>query len=126
MYDDAMFGFRDSDRSAVSWLSGSGAFGGFLAFIGASCCVVPILLVHLGVASGLVAKLGYVARWQEWFAWGGAGLLALSLTLALSRGTPGRVFWIWWGVGVAFLTASIILPNYEMRLQFWLLNWLSG
>jgi hypothetical protein len=39
------------------WLSGGGALSGFFAFLGASCCVVPILLVHFGVATGIVAQL---------------------------------------------------------------------
>ena len=118
-----------SNKSSIfpsSVVSGGGAVSGFLAFIGASCCVVPIILVHLGVASGLVAKLGFFARWQDWFAWGAMGLLAVSLTLALWRGSPGRAFWIWWSVGAVFLAASLILPNYETRLQSWLLDWLRG
>ena len=119
---------RSSKNSFIpsSFVSGSGAVSGFLAFIGASCCVVPILLVQLGVASGLVAKLGFFSRWQDWFAWGATGILAFSLTLALWRGSPGRAFWIWWGVGAVFLAVSLILPNYEMRLQSWLLDWLRG
>ena len=119
---------RSSKTSFIpsSIVSGGGAVSGFLAFIGASCCVVPILLVHLGGASGLVAKLGFFASWQDWFAWGAISLLALSLTLALRRDSPGRAFWIWWSVGTVFLAVSLILPNYEMRLQSWLLDWLRG
>lgn len=119
---------RSTQKNLIpsSFVSGSGAVSGFLAFVGASCCVVPILLVQLGVASGLVAKLGFFARWQDWFAWGATGMLAFSLTLALWRGSPGRIFWIWWIVGAVFLAASLILPNYEMRLQSWLLAWLRA
>ena len=36
---------------ANGWLAGGGVLGGFFAFLGASCCVLPILLVNLGVSS---------------------------------------------------------------------------
>ncbi|GLK53940.1 MULTISPECIES: hypothetical protein [Alphaproteobacteria] len=104
-------------------LSGGGALGGFFAFLGASCCIIPILLVQAGVATGLVARLAWFARWQTEIFWSAAGLLALAPVFALWRGRPGGRFWIWWGVGAALLTAAAILPHYELRLQSWLLDW---
>ena len=114
---------RDHQNWLSHLLSGSGAAGGLAAFIGASCCVVPILLVHFGVAAGLVARLGWFVRWQPYFFWAAAGVLALAASLALWRGSPSRTFWIWWGAGAVFLTAAFILPHYELRLQSWLLDW---
>tara|TARA_R110002072_G_scaffold89384_1_gene200420 strand:+ start:2251 stop:2616 length:366 start_codon:yes stop_codon:yes gene_type:complete len=104
-------------------LSGGGALGGFAAFLGASCCVIPILLVHFGVATSLVARLGWFAQWQPYFVWFTAGLLSLAATIAIWRGRSSRAFWLWWGAGAAFLIAALVLPNYEFRLQNWLLDW---
>ena len=117
---------RDHQNWLSHFLSGSGALGGFAAFIGASCCVIPILLVHFGVATSLVAKLGWFARWQPYFFWSAGGILALAATLALWRGRSSRAFWIWWGAGAVFLIAAVILPNYEFRLQSWLLDWIRS
>lgn len=103
-----------------AWLSGSGALGGVAAFIGASCCVLPIMLVQLGIATGLVAKLAWFARWQPYFFWAAAAILALSAALALWRGRPSRAFWIWWGVGAVFLAAAFVLPNYELQILQWI------
>ena len=104
-------------------LSSGGALGGFFAFLGASCCVIPILLVQAGVATGLVARLAWFARWQSEFFWSAAGLLAVAVIWAVWRGRPGRSFWVWWVIGAAFLAAALILPRYEIQLQTWLLDW---
>ena len=104
-------------------LSSGGALGGFAAFVGASCCVIPILLVHFGLASGLVAKLGWFARWQPYFFRMNAGLLAVAASYAIWRGQASRSFWIWWVIGTTFLIAAFILPQYEFRLQSWVLDW---
>lgn len=118
-----MNNFPDFAKALTPTLNGSGILAGFAAFIGASCCVVPILLVHMGVASALVARLSWFARWQETFFWGAAILLALSLGMALMRGRPARAFWIWWGLGACFLAIAQILPHYEAELQHALLQW---
>ncbi|WP_421787693.1 hypothetical protein [Hyphobacterium sp.] len=114
-----------SQKSRLSFplLSGGSAIGGFFAFIGASCCVVPILLVHLGVASGLVAKLGWFARWQPIFLVTAVVLLAISLVLALSQGRRSRLFWTLWSVAAVFVLASMLLPLFEFELQRFLLDW---
>lgn len=101
-----------------TWLSGSGVLGGIAAFIGASCCVLPILLVQLGIATGLVANLAWFARWQPYLFWAAAAILALSAVLALWRGRPSLSFWIWWGIGATFLAAAFVLPQYELQILY--------
>ena len=115
------------EQPAQTWLSralsSGGLLGGFAAFLGASCCVIPILLVHFGVATGLVAKLGWFAQWQPQLFWTSSGLLAAAASYAIWRGQSSKTFWIWWSVGAFFLVAAYILPQYEFRLQNWLLDW---
>lgn len=110
------------NTSSPSLVSGTGAFAGFLAFVGASCCVLPILLVQLGVASGLVARLGWFTRWQTEISIIAGLLLAVALAWALWKGRPSRGFWIWWALGAVFLLVAFILPHYEPQLQRWLLD----
>lgn len=105
------------------WLSGGGALSGFFAFLGASCCVVPILLVHFGVATGIVAQLAWFGRWQTPILWVAAGLLVIALTAALWSGRARPVFWISWGIGALFILIALVLPQYEPGLQSWLLDW---
>jgi len=53
-----------------------GTLTGIFAFIGASCCILPIILVNLGVSSALVSNLGFFARFRTWF-------MALTICLIL-------------------------------------------
>jgi mercuric ion transport protein len=103
-----------------TWLSGSGALGGVAAFIGASCCVLPLVLVQLGIATSLVPHLAWFARWQPYLFWAAAAILALSATLALWRGQPSLSFWIRWAIGAIFLAAAFVLPNYELQILHWI------
>ena len=104
-----------------SWLAGGGLLGGAFAFLGASCCVLPILLVNLGVSSALVANLGFFARYKNAFMLFAALLLASAIVFAL-RGDrrPKAGFWISITVAVLLLAGAWILPSYEGELLQWL------
>ncbi len=115
-----------SPARTVPLLQGGGILGSFLALIGASCCVVPILLVHLGVATGLVAKLAWLTRFQPILFGVSVLILIVSAVLAIRRGKARWVFWAWWGVGAFFLTLTILLPFFEFELQRTLLAWMRG
>ncbi|WP_420433702.1 hypothetical protein [Hyphobacterium sp.] len=108
---------------AASLASGGSAIGGLFAFVGASCCVIPILLIHMGVASGLVARLGWFARWQPVFLAVSVALLATALFLGLRTNSRSRLFWITWTAGAVFTALALILPFFEADLQRALLDW---
>ena len=93
-----------------SWLAGGGLLGGAFAFLGASCCVLPILLVNLGVA-----------RYKYAFMLFAALLLAGAIVFALRGGRrPKAGFWISITVAVLLLAGAWILPSYEGELLQWL------
>jgi len=115
-----------SSAKAIPLLHGGGVFGSFLALIGASCCVVPILLVHLGVATGLVAKLAWLTRIQPVLFGISAIILIASAVLAVRRGSARWVYWAWWSVGALFLIMTMLLPLYELQMQRALLDWMRG
>lgn len=107
---------------ANRFVAASGFLGGIFSLIGASCCVLPILLVQMGLASGVVARLGWFARWQGVFFWAAAFLLAFSAYIAWRRHNRSRLFWGFWLAGAVFLGLSAILPLFEWRLQALLLD----
>tara|TARA_R110002072_G_scaffold12016_3_gene52927 strand:- start:1806 stop:2132 length:327 start_codon:yes stop_codon:yes gene_type:complete len=107
-------------------LQSGGLLGSFLALIGASCCVVPVILVHLGVATGLVAKLNWLARIQPFLLGVSALILIVAAILAVRGGRASWTFWIWWGLGAAFLALAVALPQFEFQLQRLALDWTRG
>jgi mercuric ion transport protein len=109
-------------KPAGTALAGSGIVSAIFALVGASCCVTPILLVHLGVASTLVARLGWFARYQGIFFWAAAVFLAGSALLAARRRNRSLTFWGWWSVGGVFLMLAALSPYFELRLQSFLLD----
>jgi mercuric ion transport protein len=106
---------------ANGWLAGGGLLSGAFAFLGASCCVLPIMLVNLGVSSALVANLGFFARYKTNFMVAAALLLAGAIVFAL-RGVrrPKFRFWISVAVAVSLLAGASLLPSYEGELLRWL------
>jgi mercuric ion transport protein len=115
-----------SSAKAIPLLHGGGVLGSFLALIGASCCIVPILLVNLGVATSLVAKLAWLTRIQPVLFGISAIILIASAVLAVRRGGARWVFWVWWSVGALFLIMTVLLPLYEFQMQRTLLDWMRG
>jgi len=106
---------------ANNWLAGGGLLGGVFAFLGASCCVLPILLVNLGVSSALVANLGFFARYKTHFMIVATLLLAGAIMFAFRGGRRPRArFWISVVVAVLLLAGAWILPSYEGDLLRWL------
>lgn len=108
-------------RNASGILAGGGILTGLSALIGASCCVLPILLVQIGVSTVMVAHLA-------WFAQAKPYLLVLTALLVLA----GFIAAFWGGrrprphvvallVGAAVVTmGAIAMPHYERALLDWL------
>ncbi len=113
----------ETPRGASGLLAGGGMLTGLGAFIGASCCVLPVLLVQAGVSAALVAHLGVFTRAKPY-------LLALTALLVLA----GFVAAFWGGrrprptvlallIGSALLVAAAyVMPYYEGQL----LDWVRG
>jgi mercuric ion transport protein len=105
------------------WLARGSFLGSILAFIGASCCVLPILLVNLGVSTALVGRLAFFARYKDWFL--GLSLLAILLALgfAFRNGRkPTRRLMIWLGVSTLLIAIAYTLPHYEGQILRWILQ----
>lgn len=109
-------------RSGALFASG-GIITGLASLIGASCCVLPVLLVQAGVSTALVAHLGVFARAKPY-------LLAVTAVLVLA----GFVAAFWGGrrprprvlillvVAALLVLGAYAMPFYEREL----LDWVRG
>jgi mercuric ion transport protein len=105
---------------ARGWLAGGSVLSGAAALLAASCCVLPILLVNLGVSSALVANLALFASVRELFMALTVLLLATAVVFALRGGRrPRRRFWIALGAALTLLAGATIMPRYERELLQW-------
>ena len=118
---DSRWGGEAASGAACSVLAGGGALSAFLAFIGASCCVLPIILVGMGVSSGVVAQLGVFVQLQPWLLGAALALITGSFAAAYRGGRRPRprtlAFLL---VGVVFVALSIGLSLYETEVLQWL------
>ncbi len=112
---------NEASGAACSLLAGGGALSGLLAFIGASCCVLPFLLVGMGVSTGVVAQLGVFVQFQPWLLGAALALIAGSFAAAYwgGRRPRPRTLAILL-VGAVFIALSLALSLYETEVLQWL------
>ena len=99
--------------------------GASLAAIGASvCCVVPLLLVLMGVSGAWIANLTALDAWRPWFS--AATLACLGWSFWLLYGptsrclvdgacaSPARLrrrrYWLW--IATALIVLLLLFPYY--------------
>ncbi len=105
--------------------SGAMAFGGVLsglgAVIGASCCILPMALINLGVSSALVGNLAFFARAKPWLM-GAAGLFILAALAAAFWGgrKPNAKVLILLAAASGFVAGAYALPFYEPVILEWM------
>ncbi|MFN3960805.1 MAG: mercuric transporter MerT family protein [Parvularculaceae bacterium] len=105
----------------AGWLAGGGALSGFLALLGASCCLLPIVLVNFGIGGALVANLALFARYRMWFLGGALALVMAAVILAHRGGRrPRPRFWASVGAASFLILAAWIMPLLEGTLVRWL------
>ena len=112
------------DGRGEASLTSLGIVSGFLALIGASCCVLPLVLINLGVSAALVSHLGVLARWQPWLLGLTLVLLAAGIGMMIRRGhRPGP-----WQSAIVFLAVALVIaaglmPFFETDLLRWVRQW---
>lgn len=115
-------GSQKGPQNGGGWLAGGGALSGLAAFAGASCCVLPVVLVNLGLGSALFAgHLAFFARARLWFLGAAVILIAAGFVAAFWKGRRpnGRVLTV--------LTAATLLaagafwfPHVEPNILRWM------
>lgn len=102
-------------------IAGGSALSGLAAFIGASCCVLPLILVNIGVSTALVGKLAFFARAQQYFMGAAVAFLVAALIASFWNGRrPSKGVAITLGLTTALLLAAYIIPSYEAQLLRWI------
>lgn len=100
--------------------AGGGLVASIFAFIGASCCVLPIILVNLGVSTTFIAKLGFFARNQALFQWVTLVLLLAATFFAFRNGSPRLRIILLLIFGFTLSAVSYVLPFYEREILEWM------
>jgi len=107
-----------SPSSKHSWLAGGSLLGSFGAFVGASCCVLPIILFNAGISSVLIAQLAFFARYRDWFLSGTLLLIILGIIVSYrSPNRPSAIVKIIFSIAILSLILAYILPQYEAELM---------
>lgn len=100
--------------SRFNWLANSSLLGAIVAFVGASCCVLPLILFNLGVSSAVIGQLRFFARFREEFLITSVFLIVAGVLFAFRRGrrpSKGTTFSL--GLAVVFVGAAYLIPIYE-------------
>lgn len=110
-----------STRGASGILAGGGILTGLSALIGASCCVLPILLVQIGVSAVVIAHLAWFAQAKPYLPGLTAVLVLAGFTSAFWSGRRPRPLVLVALIGAAILTmGAIAMPHYERELLGWM------
>ncbi len=104
-------------------IAGSSILSGLAALIGASCCVLPLLLVNLGVGSALVGNLDFFAKVKPYFMGATLVLVAIGFLAAFWGGRrPGKRILTLLVLAAALAVGAYMLPFYEPQILRWMGN----
>lgn len=112
---------RKTGAKTSGIVAGGSALSGLAAVIGASCCVLPIILVNLGASTAFVSNLTFFARYKPQFAAVTIALIAIGFVAAFWRGRrPNRTTLSMLSLASLFALAAYVLPQYEPYILRWL------
>lgn len=100
-----------------SALASGGLISGVAAFIGASCCVLPLILVNMGLGGAWIASLAFFAVAKPYFLIASALFIALAFVVAY-RGNrkPSTITMIILGSATGLTAIAYTMPWYEGRI----------
>ena len=112
---------ENNPEKTPGWLAPAGTLTGLFSVVGASCCILPIILVNIGVSSALVSYLGVFALMRPVFIGLTFLLIAAGFFYAYRGGRrPTRRSLALLIFITVLALVAIILPSYEGRVQTWL------
>jgi len=112
---------ENNNKKITGLIAPGGSLASLFAFVGASCCVLPFLLVTLGVSSTLVAHLNFFARGKIWFLGSAIILIVAGFYLAYKGKTrPPRRTLVFLIVASLLVLSALVLPLFEGDLLRWL------
>lgn len=99
-------------RQASTLLPGAGLIAATAALVGASCCVLPLILAAAGVGGAWIAQLAIFVTYQWYILTIAVVLIAISWVVAIVRGSGRRAKFIL-VISTGLMTAAFVLPIYE-------------
>jgi mercuric ion transport protein len=91
------------------------------AFIGASCCALPLLLASLGLAGAWIANLEVFLVYRAYFTLAALVLIAIGWTMALRRRASARTF-IVLGLATVTMLVALAIAQYEGEISRYLVS----
>jgi mercuric ion transport protein len=108
-------------RRWADYFAGGGLFAGFGAFLGASCCILPILLAQAGVSAALLANLAVLARARPFFLAAALLLVVAGIAASFWKGRRPRPRAAILLAAAALMTAgAYVMPHYEREILDWM------
>lgn len=84
------------------------------ALIGASCCVLPIILFQLGIGSALIGTLTFFAQSTVYFLIAATAFIVVGVIASFwNRRRPGRGAILLFAVAACIVLIAYLLPSYE-------------
>lgn len=104
-------------NASGGWLAGGGLLSGLGALLGASCCVLPVLLAQAGISAALIAQIGVFARVKPYLL-AATALLVVAGFVAAYRGgrRPRPRVLIMLAAAALLIAISFALPHFEPAL----------
>ncbi len=112
---------KNNNKKFTGLIAPGGSLAGLFAFVGASCCVLPFILINLGVSSALVAHLNFFALAKIWFLGSAIVLILAGFYLAYrGKNRPPLRTWVFLIIASLLVLSALVLPLFEGDLLRWL------
>lgn len=101
-------------KAAKDVLASTGVLSGLAAFIGASCCVLPLLLINIGLGGAWIANLAFFVYAKPYFLAASILFIVFAFIVAFWGGrTPSRNTLIILCIATVLTGAAYVMPWYE-------------
>ena len=104
-------------KGAKDALASGGVLSALGAFVGASCCVLPLILVNFGLGGAWIANLAFFVEAKPYFL--GASLLFITFAFIVAfwgGRKPSTRTLVILGVASSLTAVAYVMPWYEGRI----------
>jgi mercuric ion transport protein len=104
-----------SAKPGVGVLSGLGLVAALAAFVGASCCALPLVLASLGLAGAWIANLEVFVVYRSYLSAVAFLVIGVGWLVALRRRRSRRAFFVL-GCATLLVLAALAVAAYEPQI----------
>jgi mercuric ion transport protein len=113
--------FEAAQQKSTSLLSTLGLVAALAAFVGASCCVLPLVLASAGLAGAWIANLEIFVVYRIYITLVALVVIAIGWWIALRR-RSSRGTLIVLGCATVLVLGALILTEYEGTITRYVLS----